>query len=70
MDKRKKKYREDEIMLQADGAGRVIEVGPEQSALAAQNAIAATIEISDDDYRTLHLPCDDLEEGEDGKPGH
>lgn len=29
----------------------------------------ATIEISDKDYRTLHLPCDTLEENGGAEPG-
>jgi hypothetical protein len=29
-----------------------------------QRGTPSTIEISDEDYRTLHLPCDTLEEGD------
>ncbi|MCB1704598.1 MAG: hypothetical protein KDI17_07035 [Halioglobus sp.] len=38
----------------------------------AQRGAAPTIEIevSDADYRTLHMPCDALEEGAGSEPGH
>ena len=58
------------VMLEAGRPDGVIEGGPEQSKLAAQNVLTPTIEISDADYRTLHLPCDALEESGDGEPGH
>ncbi len=41
----------------------------EQSTPDGPKSRSSIIEISDADYRTPHLPCDALEENEDGKPG-
>lgn len=35
-----------------------------------QSSSSPTIEISDADYRTLHMPCDALEDSGDSKPGN
>ena len=37
--------------------------------LLAQQNVLPIIEVSDADYRTLHLPCEALEEKEGDKPG-
>ena len=70
MKKCEKKSREGVFVLPANHPDRTLEAGPEQRKLTAQNAIAPAIEISDADYRTLHLPCDALEESGEDKPGH
>jgi hypothetical protein len=69
MERREKRCREGVVMLEADRPDEAVADGPEQSKSAAQNVITPTIEISDADYRTLHLPCDALEESGDGEPG-
>ncbi len=43
--------------------------GAEQDDPGATGVTPPTIEISDDDYRTLHLPCDTLEESGDSESG-
>ncbi|CAA0104896.1 Uncharacterised protein [Halioglobus japonicus] len=43
---------------------------PEHSKSGTQEVVPTTIEISDDDYRTVHLPCDTLEESGNSEPGH
>ena len=70
MQRHEEKCKEGVVMLEADRPDGAIANGPEQSKLAAQNVITPTIEISDADYRTLHLPCDALEESGDDEPGH
>lgn len=62
-------------MLPAERPERDVAAGREFDALAGpKKAMTAVIEISDADYRTLHMPCDALDidalDGSgDGKPG-
>ena len=69
MGRSEKKCNEGEVTLEADRPGGAVADGAGESNLPAQNVIAPTIEISDADYRTLHLPCDALDESGDCKPG-
>lgn len=64
------KAREEVVSAQADGAGGSASPAPAQGRQEAQQEHAPTIEISDADYRTLHMPCDALEESDDGAPGN
>lgn len=70
MERREKKYSGGVTRLKADRVDGASAVAPELSKLDAQNVITPTIEISDADYRTLHMPCDALEESGDDTPGH
>lgn len=48
-------------MLHAESPKSDVAVGPECGTLAGPKVTTAVIEISDADYRTLHMPCDALD---------
>lgn len=70
MHRRQGKTREEVMTAQADCAGGSARKARAHARQEAQREHAPTIEISDADYRTLHMPCDALEESDDGAPGN
>ncbi|MCB1688551.1 MAG: hypothetical protein KDI33_08700 [Halioglobus sp.] len=70
MERRGEECRENVDSADAGRPAAVLADRSEPDRPEAQNEASATIEISDADYRTLHLPCDKLEESGDSDPGH
>ena len=69
MERRGVKRSADVGMPRAGSDCSPLEEKREQSKPGAQEVSPTTIEISDEDYQTLHLPCDTLEESGGGDPG-
>ena len=69
MESRGEKCKEHGVMLESDRCDAVVANEPGEERAEAQDLTPRTIEISDDDYRTLHMPCDTLEENDVSEPG-
>ena len=70
MERRERTSRKAVAIPKADSPDSLTAKMREKSRLETQKPGSPTIEISDADYRTLHMPCDALEESGDSKPGN